>query len=262
MPQATTEPPKMETSYLIKSDGVKIAYNKLSGTEPGIIFFGGFASDMEGTKALALQDYAEERGQAFLRFDYRGHGKSSGSFTDGNIGKWLSDCLAVLDKLTHGCQILVGSSMGGWLTLLTAKERPGRVGGIVGIASAPDFTEDLMWSQFDDETRKKLIENGQCSLASDYDESPYTITLDLIEDGKKHLVLRERLDIKVPFHLIHGMADEEVPYQLSLKLAEHVDSEKVQVNIIKNGDHRLSREQDLVEILKAIDDLTSHLTKK
>ena len=152
--------------------------------------------------------------------------------------------------------------MGGWLTLLTAKERPGRVGGIVGIASAPDFTEDLMWSQFDDETRKKLIENGQCSLASDYDESPYTITLDLIEDGKKHLVLRERLDIKVPFHLIHGMADEEVPYQLSLKLAEHVDSEKVQVNIIKNGDHRLSREQDLVEILKAVDDLTSHLTKK
>ena len=149
MPQATTEPPKMETSYLIKSDGVKIAYNKLSGTEPGIIFFGGFASDMEGTKALALQDYAEERGQAFLRFDYRGHGKSSGSFTDGNIGKWLSDCLAVLDKLTHGCQILVGSSMGGWLTLLTARERPGRVGGIVGIASAPDFTEDLMWSQFD-----------------------------------------------------------------------------------------------------------------
>ena len=262
MPQATTEPPKMETSYLIKSDGVKIAYNKLSGTEPGIIFFGGFASDMEGTKALALQDYAEERGQAFLRFDYRGHGKSSGSITDGNIGKWLSDCLAVLDKLTHGCQILVGSSMGGWLTLLTAKERPGRVGGIVGIASAPDFTEDLMWSQFDDETRKKLIENGQCSLASDYDESPYTITLDLIEDGKKHLVLRERLDIKVPFHLIHGMADEEVPYQLSLKLAEHVDSEKVQVNIIKNGDHRLSREQDLVEILKAVDDLTSHLTKK
>ena len=262
MPQATTEPPKMETSYLIKSDGVKISYNKLSGTEPGIIFFGGFASDMEGTKALALQDYAEERGQAFLRFDYRGHGKSSGPFTDGNIGKWLSDCLAVLDKLTHGCQILVGSSMGGWLTLLTAKERPGRVGGIVGIASAPDFTEDLMWSQFDDETRKKLIENGQCSLASDYDESPYTITLDLIEDGKKHLVLRERLDIKVPFHLIHGMADEEVPYQLSLKLAEHVDSEKVQVNIIKNGDHRLSREQDLVEILKAVDDLTSHLTKK
>ena len=262
MPQATTEPPKMETSYLIKSDGVKIAYNKLSGTEPGIIFFGGFASDMEGTKALALQDYAEELGQAFLRFDYRSNGKSSGSFTDGNIGKWLSDCLAVLDKLTHGCQILVGSSMGGWLTLLTAKERPGRVGGIVGIASAPDFTEDLMWSQFDDQTRKKLIENGQCSLASDYDESPYTITLDLIEDGKKHLVLRERLDIKVPFHLIHGMADEEVPYQLSLKLAEHVDSEKVQVNIIKNGDHRLSREQDLVEILKAVDDLTSHLTKK
>ena len=130
-----------------------------------------------------------------MRFDYRGHGKSSGSFTDGNIGKWLSDCLAVLDKLTHGCQILVGSSMGGWLTLLTAKERPGRVGGIVGIASAPDFTEDLMWSQFDDETRKKLIENGQCSLASDYDESPYTITLDLIEDGKKHLILRKRLGI-------------------------------------------------------------------
>ena len=262
MPQATTEPPKMETSYLIKSDGVKIAYNKLSGTEPGIIFFGGFASDMEGIKAIALQDYAKERGQAFLRFDYRGHGKSSGSFTDGNIGKWLSDCLAVLDKLTQGCQILVGSSMGGWLTLLTAKERPGRVGGIVGIASAPDFTEDLMWSQFDDETRKKLIENGQCSLASDYHESPYTITLDLIEDGKKHLVLRKRLNIKVPCHLIHGMADEDVPYQLSLKLAEHVDSENVQVNIIKNGDHRLSREQDLVEILKAVDDLTAHLTKK
>ena len=261
MSKATMKPPKVEMSYLVSSDGVKIAYNKLSGAEPGIIFFGGFASDMEGTKALALQDYAMQRGQAFLRFDYRGHGKSSGVFTDGNIGKWLSDCLAVLDNLTQGCQILIGSSMGGWLVLLTAKERPERVGGILGIASAPDFTEDLMWLQFDDETKQKIMTDGQCTLASEYDESPYVVTRELIEDGRRHLVLRNKLEIEIPFHLIHGMADEDVPYQLSLKLAEHVDSQNVHVNIIKSGDHRLSREQDLVEIFGAVESLSGYSTQ-
>lgn len=262
MPNKTVGNSDNVKSYLIKSDGTKIAYHKLSGAGPGIIFFGGFASDMEGTKALALQAHAARTGQSFLRFDYQGHGKSSGSFSDGTIGKWLSDSLSILDEKTEGPQILVGSSMGGWISLLAARERVSRVAGLIGIASAPDFTEDLMWSQFDDNTKQILRKEGKILMVSEYDNSPSTITMNLIEDGRKYLVLREELPLEIPIRLIHGMADNDVPYELSVRLANHIDSQNVEVTLIKDGDHRLSKEQDLVTLLTILDTLTSKLLNK
>ena len=244
-----------DPSYLEKTDGAMIAYHRLAGRSPGIIFFGGFASDMTGTKAMAIESYARNRGQAFLRFDYQGHGQSSGEFSDGTIGTWLSDSLAVLDAQTEGPQILIGSSMGGWLTLLTALKRPERIKALIGIASAPDFTEDLMWDKFDELTKNALLKEGIYYEPTEYDEQPYTITLPLIEDGRTHLVLRDRLGINVPIRLLHGMSDADVPYEVSLKLAEHVVSDDVEVILIKDGDHRLSTSKDLMILTAQIEKL-------
>ena len=249
--QTTTPDP----SYLEKTDGARIAYHRLAGRSPGIIFFGGFASDMTGTKAMAIESYARNRGQAFLRFDYQGHGQSSGEFSDGTISTWLSDSLSVLDAQTEGPQILIGSSMGGWLTLLTALKRPERIKALIGIASAPDFTEDLMWDKFDELTKNALLKEGIYYEPTEYDEQPYTITLPLIEDGRTHLVLRERLGINVPIRLLHGMSDSDVPYEVSLKLAEHVVSDDVEVILIKDGDHRLSTSKDLIILTAQIEKL-------
>ena len=162
-----TRGPTAPLSWLVKPDGARIAYHRTPGREPGIVFFGGYSSDMTGTKALALEAYASERGQAFVRFDYQGHGQSSGAFADGTIGLWLSDALAVLDAVTDGPQIIVGSSMGGWIMLLTARQRPDRVAALVGIAAAPDFTEDSMWSEFDagDAGRAAPGPDSACSVA-------------------------------------------------------------------------------------------------
>ena len=245
-----------DPSYLEKTDGARIAYHRLAGRSPGIIFFGGFASDMTGTKAMAIESYARNRGQAFLRFDYQGHGQSSGEFSDGTIGTWLSDSLAVLDAQTEGPQILIGSSMGGWLTLLTALKRPERIKALIGIASAPDFTEDLMWDKFDELTKNALLKEGIYYEPTEYDEQPYTITLPLIEDGRTHLVLRDRLGINVPIRLLHGMSDADVPYEVSLKLAEHVVSDDVEVILIKGGDHRLSTSKDLMILTAQIEKLS------
>ena len=244
-----------DPSYLEKTDGARIAYHRLAGRSPGIIFFGGFASDMTGTKAMAIESYARNRGQAFLRFDYQGHGQSSGEFSDGTIGTWLSDSLSVLDAQTEGPQILIGSSMGGWLTLLIALKRPERIKALIGIASAPDFTEDLMWDKFDELTKYALLKEGIYYEPTEYDEQPYTITLPLIEDGRTHLVLRDRLGINVPIRLLHGMSDSDVPYEVSLKLAEHVVSDDVEVILIKDGDHRLSTSKDLMILTTQIEKL-------
>ena len=244
-----------DPSYLEKTDGARIASHRLAGRSPGIIFFGGFASDMTGTKAMAIESYARNRGQAFLRFDYQGHGQSSGEFSDGTIGTWLSDSLAVLDAQTEGPQILIGSSMGGWLTLLTALKRPERIKALIGIASAPDFTEDLMWDKFDELTKNTLLKDEIYYEPTEYDKQPYTITLPLIEDGRNHLVLRDKLGINVPIRLLHGMSDADVPYEVSLRLAEHVVSDDVEVILIKGGDHRLSTPKDLMMLTIQIEQL-------
>lgn len=244
---------------LTRPDGANIAYRKTPGKHPGIVFLGGFMSDMTGTKATALESYARRRGHAFLRFDYLGHGQSSGDFTEGTIGRWADDAVAALDALSEGPQILVGSSMGGWLMLLAALARPERVAALVGIAAAPDFTEDLMWAEFSEEVRETLSRDGVYHEPSDYGDAPYPITRRLIEEGREHLLLRAEIPLDCPVRLLHGMADRDVPYRLSLTLAETLRSDDVEVTLVKNGDHRLSEPTDLARLEATLDGLLAKL---
>lgn len=224
-----------------------------------MVFLPGFKSDMAGTKALVLQEFCEARGQAYLRFDYTGHGESTGAFTDGTIGEWADDAILAIDKLTDGPQILVGSSMGGWIMLLAALARPGRVAGILGIAPAPDFTEDLMWRAATDEQRAAWDTDGVWYEPSPYDDEPTPITRKLIEDGRNHLLLREAIPLSCPVRLIHGMKDPDVPWETSLKISERLDSADVEITLVKEGDHRLSEPQDLARLTGTLDKLLDQL---
>jgi len=212
---------------------------------------------MTGTKALFLEDFCRRRGQAFVRFDYFGHGASSGDVALGTIGGWAEDAVAVLDSLTEGPQILVGSSMGGWIMLLAARARTKRVRALVGVAAAPDFTEDLVWPRLSPTQQRELRESGAVTLPSEYDPAGYTYRLGLFEDGKRHLVMREAITLECPVRLLHGMRDVAVPWQRSLSLAERLDSRDVVVTLVKDGDHRLSREADLARLSRTLDALLS-----
>ncbi|WP_374652433.1 alpha/beta hydrolase [Dongia sp.] len=223
---------------------------------PGIVFLGGFASDMTGTKAMALDAYCAATGRAFVRFDYSGHGQSSGKFVDGTIGAWRDDALAIVDQLTQGPQILIGSSMGGWLMLLCALARPDRVHALIGLAPAPDFTEELMWQTMDAGMQQRLMQEGRVEEPSAYSDDPYVITRALIEDGRKHLLLGGAIHIDRPVRLIHGQADEDVPFSVSLRLADHLVTQNVAVTLVKDGDHRLSRQQDLERLIMTIEELS------
>jgi pimeloyl-ACP methyl ester carboxylesterase len=240
---------------LTRQDGATIAYHRLAGSAPGIVFFGGFRSDMTGAKALYLEDSCRRRGQAYLRFDYFGHGASSGDVALGTIGRWSEDAIAVLDSLTGGPQVLVGSSMGGWIMLLATLARPHRVHALVGIAAAPDFTEDLVWPRLDPAQQRQLREAGTVTLPSEYDPAGYTYRLSLFEDGKRHLVMRRTIALDCPVRLLHGLRDTSVPWQTSLSLAEHLTSRDVVVTLVKDGDHRLSREADLARLGQTLDGL-------
>ncbi len=240
-------------SLLRRTDRNTIAYRATDGKSPGVMFLGGFMSDMTGTKAVALEAHCRRVGRAYVRFDYSGHGASGGAFSDGTIGQWRDDALAVLDGIAQGPQILVGSSMGGWQMLLAALARPARVTGLVGIAAAPDFTEDLMWKRFDNETRTTLARNGIIERPSDYGEDPYPITMRLIEEARSHLLLRGPISLHCPLHLLQGMRDEDVPWQTALRIGETVESERVTIELIKDGDHRLSRERDIVRLCAVVD---------
>ena len=243
-------PDRLETA-----DGAALAYHRTPGRAPGVVFLGGYASDMTGTKATALETHIVGRGHAFLRFDYRGHGQSSGRFEDGTIGRWRDDALAALDALTEGPQILVGSSMGGWIALLLALARPQRVAGLVGIAAAPDFTEDLMWAEFDAAQRATLQRDRVLRLPSEYSDQPTTVTMDLIEDGRRHLLLRAPIPIAAPVRLLHGMRDPDVPYRHALTIADRLAGDDVQVRLVKDGDHRLSTDRDLAILADTVDAL-------
>ncbi|MFW5832700.1 MAG: alpha/beta hydrolase [Pseudomonadota bacterium] len=245
----TAFPP--EPAFL-DANGRRLAYRQTQGFGPEVVFLAGFRSDMEGSKALAVEADCSTRGQAFTRFDYSGHGRSSGAFTDGCIGDWLEDALAVVDRVTEGPLLLVGSSMGGWIMTLVAKHRPERVHALVGIAPAPDFTEDLIWNVATPEQRRALAETGVHYEPSAYAEEPTPITLKLVEDGRRHLVLRDPLPISCPMHLIHGQKDPDVPWQTSLRLAGHVPAQDVTIELIKDGEHRLSRNADIARILHAV----------
>lgn len=232
-------------------DGRRLAYIRKPGEMPGVMFCGGFRSDMTGSKALALEQLCTRDGRAFTRFDYRGHGVSSGNFEDGTIGDWADDALAIIDKVTEGPQVLVGSSMGGWIMLLAALAQPERIKGLVGIAAGPDFTEDLMWARGTPEQRAELMANGRWVRPSIYGDEPYVITRRLIEEGRQHLLMRGPIPINCPVHLLHGQRDPDVPWETSLRLAERLTSDDVTIELIKPGDHRLSTPDNIDRIWAA-----------
>ncbi len=240
---------------LALEDGSIIAYHKDEGKTPGVIFLGGFMSDMTGTKATALEAHCRAHGRAFIRFDYRGHGQSSGEFRDGTIGGWRDDAVAVLDTVADGPQVLVGSSMGGWIALLTALVRPERVVGLIGIAAAPDFTRDLMWEGYSEDQQRTLETRGFIEEPSDYGDDPYVITYRLIEEGRDHILLDHPVPLTCPVRLLQGMQDPDVPWRTALRLADRLESEDVTVTLVKTGDHRLSEPADIGRLYAAVDDL-------
>jgi pimeloyl-ACP methyl ester carboxylesterase len=231
----------------LSMQGNGLAYQRQIGIDecPGIIFLSGFASDMEGTKAVFLSERCATHSVSFVRFDYRGCGRSSGQFTDGTIGAWFEDTLAVFDQLTQGPQIVVGSSMGGWLGLLLAKARPERVKTFIGVAAAPDFTEDLVWDQLTALQREALRRKGEFYKDGSPLDQGKPLTLKLIEEARAHLILRHPLPLSCPVRLLQGMLDQEVPWQYAARIAAHVSQDDVRMTLIKDGDHRLSRAEDL-----------------
>lgn len=247
-------------AILARAGRGSIAYRRAPGADgptgnaarPGLIFLGGFMSNMTGAKAEWLEGFARRRGLPYLRFDYSGHGASAGAFTEGTIGGWLDDVLDVLDRLTEGPQILVGSSMGGWLALLAALKRPARVRGIVGVAAAPDFTEDLIHGELTPDQLATLMRDGVLHISSEYGEDPYSITRALIEEARAHLLLRGPIALSCPVHLVHGLADRDVPWRTALRIMERLASPHVAATFIRDGDHRLSRPEDLERIAAAV----------
>ena len=242
---------------LARPGGAAIAYHRCAGAAPGIVFLGGFRSDMTGAKALFLADYCRRRGRAYVRFDYFAHGRSTGDFADATISHWRDDAVAVIDSLTEGPQILVGSSMGGWIMVLAALARPQRVAALVGIAAAPDFTTDLLPQRLSEAQRRTLDDEGRIVLPSAYDPAGYLYTRALVEDGDRNLVLRDTIPLACPVRLLHGMEDESVPWRQSLTLVERLAGADATLTLVKDGDHRLSRDEDLARLAGALDELTA-----
>ncbi|MBC6406762.1 MAG: alpha/beta hydrolase [Rhodobacteraceae bacterium] len=224
---------------LLTPQGRRLAYHRLEGAAPTLVFLGGLRSDMEGTKALHLETWCQTRGQGFLRFDYSGHGQSSGTFSEGCIGDWFEDTLAAVDRLIEGSMVVVGSSMGGWLALLLAQARPKQVAGVITIAAAPDFTEDAYWAQFSPAQKEALARVGHVEIPSEYG-SPYSITRRLIEEGRRWLVLRRPLPLKVPTYFLQGSADTAVPLAMAHRLFDHAQGEDMRLIVVKGKDHRFS----------------------
>jgi pimeloyl-ACP methyl ester carboxylesterase len=239
---------------LVTPQGRRIAHDRTAGAGPGVVFLGGFRSDKEGAKALALEAWAKAAGRAFLRFDYSGHGASGGDFRDGCIGDWFEDARAAILALTAGPQVLVGSSMGGWIALLIAREHPGSVAGLVTIAAAPDFTEAI-WAGFSGDQRRALIEEGEVALPSEYSEVPYVITRRLIEEGHKRLVLRSALALPMPVRMLQGTADRDVAVSVALGLIDHVEGPDIRLTLVKGADHRFSSAECLALMIRAVEEI-------
>ena len=239
-----------------------IAVRARAGQAPGLFWLAGFNSDMVGTKALALDAWAAEHGRACVRFDYSGHGESGGRFEDGTIGRWLEDSVAVFQQFCRGPQVVIGSSMGGWIALLLAREIAKQIGGnaslagLVLIAPAPDFTEELMWKGFSPEIRQEIETRGVWLRPSEYgDGTPYPITRALIEEGRNHLLLGGSIDVGCPVRILQGARDMDVPWKHALALAHRLPADDVVLTVIQDGDHRLSRPQDIARILAAVEEI-------
>jgi pimeloyl-ACP methyl ester carboxylesterase len=236
----------------------RIAVRAREGSAPGLFWLGGFNSDMKGTKALALDAWAAEHGRASVRFDYSGHGESEGRFADGTIGRWLEESVAVFEKFCTGPQVVIGSSMGGWMALLLAREiakrpRNASLAGLVLIAPAPDFTEELMWKGFSPEIRGEIETKGVWLRPSQYgDGAPYPITRALIEEGRNHLLLGSSIEVGCPVRILQGGQDPDVPWRHAFTLAQRLPADDVVLTMIQDGDHRLSRPQDIARIIAAV----------
>lgn len=244
----------MDISTLDRGDGHHLAYRRREGGGPGVVFLGGFASDMTGAKATRLDAWAEQAGRAFLRFDYFGHGASSGAFEDATVSRWREDALAVLDRLTEGGQVLVGSSMGAWIALLAAIARPDKVKALVLIAPAPDFTETLMWAGLPFHVKQAIETEGRWSQPSPYGGETI-ITRRLIEDGRRWLLLDQPIEISAPVRILQGWRDPDVPWSHAVRLLEALTGEDVALHLSKTGDHRLSSEADLARLIETIEAL-------
>jgi pimeloyl-ACP methyl ester carboxylesterase len=254
--------PEPQVRFLPLADGERLAYRKRDGVAPCIVWLGGFKSDMDGNKARALDMWATRHGRPIVRFDYFGHARSSGNFRDGTITRWRDDALAVIDSLTTGRLILVGSSMGAWLALLCAKLRPERAAGLFLIAPATDFTETLLWQRLPDDARRSLEERGEWLRPSAYDNEPYPITRRLIEDGRNHLLLdRGPLRLERPVRILQGMRDPDVPWRHAVTLAETLEGD-VKLLLVRNGDHRLSTPSDLRLLERELEFLIDDSTRE
>ncbi|NKB26463.1 MAG: alpha/beta fold hydrolase [Rhodobacteraceae bacterium] len=245
---------------LTTPQGRRIAYDLTKGQGPGVVFLGGFKSDRQGTKALHLEAWAKAQGRAFLRLDYSGHGDSSGAFEDGCIGDWAVDARAAVELLTRGPQVLVGSSMGGWIALLIARVRPDLVAGLVGIAAAPDFTEDSIWAGLDADARAALARDGRIEEPSDYGPEPYVYTQRLIEDGRDNLVLRDPLPLPFTVRLLQGTADADVDQSVALRLLDHASGDDIRLTLVKGADHRFSDLAQLAMIQAAVEEVLTAAT--
>ena len=232
-----------------------LAYDQTSGTQPGIVFLAGFASNKSGNKALFLEDWAKSTGRAFLRFDYSGHGGSTGDMAELGISDWVEDAEAVIQSLTKGRQVLVGSSMGGWIGLLLAKRMPERIAGLVTIAAAPDFTEDVIWATLSEGQRAALKRDGKIPMLSEYLDEPYILPWKRIEDGRNNLVLREPLSVPFPVRILHGVQDTTIPVATAERLYEHLDGDDVHLNIVAGADHRFSSPKCLALIRETVEEV-------
>ena len=240
------------------ADARRIAVRLREGAAPGLIWLGGFKSDMKGTKAAALDEWAEAQGRACIRFDYSGHGESGGDFVDGTIGRWLEESVAVFERFARGPQVLIGSSMGGWLALLLTRELrqrlagAGSVAGLVLVAPAVDFTEELMWQRFSAEVKQQIETEGAWMRPSQYSEAPYPITRRLIEEGRSHLLLGGLIETGCPVRILQGVQDPDVPWQHAVELSSRLARDDVVLTLVKDGDHRLSRPEDIERLIAAV----------
>ena len=245
------------TDYVKSASGHQLAYRRSAGAagDPRLVWFSGFNSDMSGSKVLALEAWAADRSVPFLAFDYSGHGLSEGNFADGTISGWRQDCLSVIDGLTNSEPLVfVGSSMGGWMSLLTALANTERVAGLVLIAPAPDFTQKLLWEGFSEAVRQQITNEGVWMRPSEYGD-PYPITRALIEDGRHWQIMDNAIPLRCPVRILQGVLDDAVPWEHSLQLVSKLESDDVTYTLVKDGDHRLSRDQDIARLLSTVDEL-------
>jgi len=241
--------------FIKSQENRNIAYHYHKGKDVTVVFCGGYMSDMEGTKALYLENACAELGLSYVRFDYSGHGSSSEDFVDGTIGKWTEDALAVIDQVTKGPLLIIGSSMGGWVGLLICLARKERLKAFIGIAPAPDFTRELMWDQYSEGIKDILKKDGVYLEPSEYSDEPYKVSYNFITEGENHIILNAPIEINCPVRLFHGLKDTSVPSEFSARIADKVVSKDVIISYSKSGDHRLSTDEDLQRLKGALIEL-------